>query len=107
MVLKAAFLFVSPGADYRTHKTTIDTPGVILTVVGVSDYAMAEKATKELVAEGNVAIELCGGFGDLGTAAVKRACQGKAAVGVVRFDIHPGLGCKSGDDLFSSGSPES
>ena len=107
MVLKAAFLFVSPGADYRIHKTTVDTPGVVLTVVGVSDYPMAEKATEELIAEGVVAIELCGGFGDLGTAAVKKVCKGRAAVGVVRFDIHPGLGCKSGDDLFSSGSPES
>ena len=105
MVLKAAFLFVAPGADYRVHKTVVDTPGVSLTVVGVSDYHMAETATEELIAEGIEAIELCGGFGDLGTAAVKRACRGRAAVGVVRFDVHPGLGCKSGDDIFSSGSP--
>ena len=33
-------------------------------------------------------------------AAVKRAVSGKAAVGVVRFDTHPGLEFKSGDDLF-------
>lgn len=103
MVLKAAFLFVAPGADYREHKSTVNTPEVVLTVVGVSDYAMAEKATEELIGQGIEAIELCGGFGDIGTAAVKRAARGRAVIGVVRFDIHPGLGCKSGDELFSTG----
>jgi hypothetical protein len=107
MVLKAAFLFVAPGADYRVHKTAMHTPEVVLTVVGVSDYDMAEKATEELIEDGIEAIELCGGFGDLGTAVVKRAARGRAVVGVVRFDIHPGLGCKSGDEIFVSTSSES
>jgi len=31
---------------------------------------------------------------------VEQAASGKAKVGVVRFDAHPGLGFKSGDDLF-------
>jgi membrane-bound lytic murein transglycosylase len=31
---------------------------------------------------------------------IAEAVKGKAAVGTVRFDIHPGLGNKSGDELF-------
>lgn len=53
-----------------------------------------------MVSKGCVAIELCGGFGSEGVAAVARAVRGKAAVGVVRFDHHPGLGHRSGDELF-------
>lgn len=46
-------------------------------------------------------IELCGGFGAAGTARIAKAVEGKAAVGAVRFDIHPGLGNRSGDTLFA------
>jgi hypothetical protein len=46
------------------------------------------------------AIELCGGFGNKGTGRIAEAVAGKAAVGVVRFDGHPGLDGKSGDELF-------
>ena len=31
---------------------------------------------------------------------VAEAVKGKARVGAVRFDLHPGLGNQSGDDLF-------
>jgi hypothetical protein len=68
--------------------------------VAARDYAQAEKVARDLVAEGIVAIELCGGFGHEGTARIVKAVQGKAAVGVVRFDCHPGLEGKSGDALF-------
>lgn len=46
------------------------------------------------------AIELCGGFGIRGTYLVEQAVNGKARVGAVRFDLHPGLDNKSGDELF-------
>ncbi|PWR72094.1 DUF6506 family protein [Methanospirillum lacunae] len=101
MVLKAAFIFVAPDADPVKHRSVITTPEVILTTVGVANYQMAEKIAKSLVDEGVGAIELCGGFGIEGTAAVKKAVAGKAVVGVVRFDPHPGLEFRSGDDLFS------
>ena len=99
--MKAAFIFVAPKADPKTHRTQVITPEVDLTVVGVGDYNSAETVARELVAEGIEAIELCGGFGIEGTAAVKKAVAGKAVVGVVRFDSHPGLSYKSGDELFS------
>ena len=35
-----------------------------------------------------------------GLARIKQAVENKIAVGAVRFDFHPGLGFKSGDDLF-------
>ncbi|AFV12151.1 hypothetical protein Tph_c19570 [Thermacetogenium phaeum DSM 12270] len=100
MALKAAFIFVAPEADAGKHRAVVETPVVELTVVGVKDYRTAAKAAEELVAQGVSAIELCGGFGIEGTAAVKKAVKNKAVVGVVRFDNHPGLDFKSGDELF-------
>jgi hypothetical protein len=101
MSLKAAFIFLAPQADAAKHRATVRTPQVDLTVVGVADYAEAERVAKSLVDEGMGAIELCGGFGVVGTARIARAVEGKAAVGVVRFDAHPGLGGKSGDAIFA------
>ncbi|TAA42706.1 MULTISPECIES: DUF6506 family protein [Corallincola] len=100
MKLKAAFIFVAPEADRKTHRSSIDTPAVELISVGVKDYADAEVLAKELVLEGVAAIELCGGFGSDGVARVSQAVEGRAAVGVVRFDNHPGLDYQSGDAIF-------
>ncbi|MFK5927296.1 MAG: DUF6506 family protein [Desulfuromusa sp.] len=102
MALKAAFIFLAPGAEAQKHRSLIVTPEVELVVVGVPDYSSAEALTLELIAEGITAIELCGGFGHSGTARIVRAAKGEAAVGVVRFDCHPGLGGTSGDTIFSS-----
>ena len=101
MVLKAAFLFVASGADPAIHRSTVMTPEVELTTVGVGSYSQAEQTARELVNEGISAIELCGGFGIEGTARVKKSVGEKAVVGVVRFDIHPGLGNISGDQSYS------
>ena len=100
MTLKAAFLFVAPGADPAQHRSVIHTPNVELITVGVGNYATALQVVAELTAQGVAAIELCGGFGIDGVAAVNKAAAGKAVVGVVRFDTHPGLGFKSGDEIF-------
>lgn len=102
MSLKAAFIFVAPEADPEKHHAVVETPIITLTVVGVATYDAAVDVAKKLVEEGNVALELCGGFGIEGTAAVKTAVKGKAAVGVVRFENHPGLEFKSGDEIFQA-----
>ena len=100
-VLKAAFIFVAPEADPNSHRQWIETPKVHLLTVGVRDYKQAVETAKKLVAEeGIAAIELCGGFGNKGTAMIVDAVEGKIPVGVVRFDIHPGLGNASGDAMF-------
>jgi hypothetical protein len=101
MALQAAFIFLAPEADATKHRATVRTPQVDLTVVGVANYTEAERVAKSLVGEGIAAIELCGGFGVDGAARVARAVDGKAAVGVVRFDGHPGLSGKSGDAIFA------
>lgn len=101
MVLKAAFLFVAPEVDPTQHKAWVKTPQVEVLTIAAKDYEAAEQVAKELVVQGIQAIELCGGFGHVGVAKVVEAVEGKIPVGVVRFDTHPGLGGKSGDQLFS------
>ena len=98
--LKAAFIFLAPGADPEKHKAVVRTPVVELRVVGVKDYKEACNVARKLVEDGIVAIELCGGFGHKGVAKVVEAVEGKVPVGAVRFDIHPGLENKSGDRIF-------
>lgn len=100
MTVKAAFIFLAPEVDPQKDRQTVVTPQVELTAVAAGSYEEAEVVAVELVNEGIEAIELCGGFGNRGAGRIADAVAGKAAVGVVRFDGHPGLGGKSGDDLF-------
>lgn len=100
MALKAAFIFLSPSGDPQVNRGVVNTTEVEVTTVAVKNYTAAEEVAVALVEEGVVAIELCGGFGHAGTARIVQAVKGKAAVGVVRFDAHPGLDGQSGDDLF-------
>lgn len=100
MTTKAAFIYIAPENDYKTHKAFIDSPVVNLTVVGVKDYEEAEYVAKELVKEGITAIELCAGFGLNGVVRVSKAVEGRALVGVVRFDLHPAFNHQSGDSIF-------
>jgi hypothetical protein len=93
-------MFVAPEVDYEVHRTVLETPVVNLTIVGVKNYSEAEAVAIELVSKGIEAIELCAGFGNEGIALVSKAVNGKASVGAVKFDNHPGLGFKSGDELF-------
>ena len=98
--MRAAFIFVAPKANPEQHRAEVLTPEVELVVHAVKNYADACTLAKQLVADGIIAIELCGGFGSEGVAAVTRAVAGRAVVGVVRFDHHPGLDHRSGDELF-------
>lgn len=102
MALQAAFIFLAPGADATKHRSVVQTPGVDLTVIGVPNYAEAERTARSLIEQGIAAIELCGGFGNAGAARIAAVAGDKAAVGVVRFDGHPGLGGKSGDAVFNT-----
>ena len=100
MATKAAFIYIAPENDLKMHKAFIDSPVVSLTVVGVKNYDEAVEVAKELVADGITAIELCAGFGNDGVARITKAVEGKALVGVVRFDLHPALNHQSGDKVF-------
>ena len=73
-ILKAAFVFIAPEADPARHRQWIETPVVHLVTVGVKNYAEAVAVCKQLVQEEGIkAIELCGGFGNRGTALVAEA----------------------------------
>ena len=99
-MLNAAFIFLAPEADPSVHRSTINTPEINLTTIGVSTLEQAAAAAVEMVDKGCTAIELCGGFGIRGTYMVDQAVHGRARVGSVRFDIHPGLDNKRGDEIF-------
>ena len=104
MKLKAAFIFITPGEEGAAapveYQNWTRTPGVDLLTVGVTSYAQGVSVAKKIVDEdGCACIELCGGFGLEGAAAVARAVS--VPVGVVRFDVHPGLGNVSGDKVFA------
>lgn len=101
MKVNAAFIFVAPETDKEKHTAVIETPALILNVVGVSNYGEGVEVAKKLVENGVKAIELCAGFGNEGTAMVSKAVEGKAKVGSVKFDCHPGFDYKSGDELFN------
>ncbi|MEM0021645.1 MAG: DUF6506 family protein [Fervidicoccaceae archaeon] len=98
--IKAAFIFIAPGAKSDRDSAFVRTPAVDLEVHGVSSYEEAAALAKKLVEDGVSVIELCGGFGNRGVAIVSEAVAGKAKVGAVRFDVHPALGGRSGDELF-------
>lgn len=100
MATKAAFIYIAPENDNKVHKAFIDSPVVNLTVVGVKTYDEAEAVAKELVVDGITAIELCAGFGNDGVTRITKAVEGKAIVGVVRFDLHPAFNHQSGDKMF-------
>lgn len=101
MKVNAAFIFVAPEVDYKTHRTVIDTPVVHLTVIGAKNYSKAMEILKDLVNQSIKAIELCATFGNEGIALVSKAVNGKTSVGAVKFDHHPGFDFKSGDELFN------
>lgn len=93
------FIFLNPQADENT-KGTVETENVCFLTIGVKDYEQAAKTAKEFAEQGVAAIELCGGFGNMGVAKVTEAVAGKVQVGVVRFDNHPGYNGESGDMRF-------
>lgn len=100
MKTKVAFIYIAPQNDPKVHRAVIESPVVHLTVVGVANYNQAELMALELVSQGIAAIELCAAFGNEGTARIAKCVGDKALVGVVRFDLHPAFGHKSGDSIF-------
>ena len=97
--MKLAFVFWAPGADPKKHRAVISLDTMDFHVVAVPDYDQAVEISRNLVKQGVSAIELCGGFGNLGIAKVAEAVKG-TLVGAVKFDSCPPLGGKSGDQFF-------
>jgi len=99
--VRIAFMYVTENADPVKHRVIVPSPDhVEMTIIAVKDFDQAAEMAKKLAEEGIKTIELCGGFGFLATSKVKSAVGDKAEIGVVRFDKHPGLNGKSGDEVF-------
>ena len=86
-MLKWAFLFVQSDADSKKNRATVNTPTSGLTLVGVKDFSEAVSTAKSLVDEGVKFIELCGGFGPVGTAKIIAAVGDKIPVGSISYGI--------------------
>jgi len=98
---KTVYMFISSGVDPKIHRNSILRPsGKELITIGVKDYNQGAAVARELIKEGVVAISLCAGFGSIGVSMISKAVERKIPVGVVRFDYHPSLNFKSGDELF-------
>lgn len=99
-MFECAFIYVAPGLDPEKNNAVIPSTDINMNVYGCSTYEQAEKVTKEMVAKGCTAIELCAGFGNEGVARIQKAAGPDVSVGAVRFDHHPSFEFKSGDKLF-------
>ena len=95
-----AFMYVAPGCTPVVQHALLSSESLDLHISGVSDYAQGEAEAKRLVENGCTVIELYAGFGHEGIARIQKAVGPKIAVGAVRFDFHPALEFKSGDQVF-------
>jgi hypothetical protein len=99
--VRIAFMYVTDNANPEKHRIVAPSPEHIeMNIVAVKDFEQAKEVALKLVEEGIKIIELCGGFGYKATAKIKDAVGDTAEIGVVRFDKHPGLDNKSGDEIF-------
>jgi hypothetical protein len=79
------FGFIMSGPEYHadTHTTTLNSPGLATTFVGVGSLEEAVTAAKTMVAEGIQLIELCGWFGPVGAARIIEEIDRAVPVGFV------------------------
>ena len=57
-MLNAAFIFIAPEADPEKHRSSIKTPEIVLTTIGVSTFEQGAAAAKEMVELSNYAAVL-------------------------------------------------
>ncbi len=93
------FLFAAPDKEASKCRSKVEFSGNILHIAGSSSYEEAVETAQKYAAEGVSVIELCAGFGNKGVAMISDAVGSGVLVGVVRFDVHPAFGNKSGDDV--------
>ena len=86
-MLRCAHLFVYPDADPKKHRAVVETSTLSLTIVGNKDFDEAANTAKSLVEDGIQLIELCGGFGPVGTAKIIEAVGDKVPVGSVSYGL--------------------
>lgn len=80
-----AFIYTAPGAPESGTFTRVETPACVTVLVGVPNADAGVRLARGLVDEGAQLIELCGGFGPIGTARVLEAIGGAVPVGAVGY----------------------
>jgi hypothetical protein len=79
------FIVTGQGLDPAVHRMEMRSPHFTMIAVGVPHAAAAVPVAQALVAGGIELLELCGGFGPLGTAAVLAAIGQQVPVGSVAY----------------------
>jgi hypothetical protein len=82
---KMGFIVTGAGLDPALHRHEMATAAFTLIAVGISDVSEAPAVARALVDEGVELLELCGGFGPLGTAEVLDAIGRSVPVGAVGY----------------------
>ena len=80
-----AFIYTADGSDPAGSVTTLDDGGCRTVLVGVPDVAAGVALAARLVDDGAQLLELCGGFGPAGAAAVLEAIGHRIPVGAVGY----------------------
>ncbi|WP_394828062.1 DUF6506 family protein [Pendulispora albinea] len=80
-----AFIYTAPGSPSEGTVSIVETPACRTVLVGVPDVESGVRIAPRLVAEGAQLIELCGGFGPMGTARVLSVIQHAVPVGSVAY----------------------
>ena len=87
MAFKALFLAHAPDADYKKHKSIIDTGKYRLLTVVVKNQDEAIKVSKSIYEKEKIdAIMLCPGFTHKNVAEIFEVLEGKVSVNVSRGD---------------------
>lgn len=79
------FIVCGSGLDAAKHHAELRSESFLMRVVGITSLGDGPAVAKRMVADGVELIELCGGFGPAGTAAVIAAIEGRVPVGSVAY----------------------
>lgn len=79
------FIVTGHGLDPARDRSVLSASHFHMITIGVASAAQGPQAARELLAQGVQLIELCGGFGPVGTAAVLAAIDGAVPVGSVGY----------------------
>ena len=82
---KFGFIVTGAGYDPAHHRIVMASHAMEMIAVGVSRPEQGVAVALELVEQGIELLELCGGFGPLGTAPILEAIGGRIPVGSVAY----------------------
>jgi hypothetical protein len=82
---KFGFIVTGAGLNPAQHRMVMRSDAFEMIAVGVAQAAEGPAVARRLVSEGIQLLELCGGFGPVGTAKVLEAIQGKVPIGSVGY----------------------